>query len=166
MSGPAPNASAVGFSGLQVAELAERTGVTPTTVRYYVRAGLLRPSRSPDNGYRYFSDSDRRRVEFIRKAQAVGLTIRDIKAILEVADLGELPCDDVRRRVADRLEEVRTKIVELQSTERRMRAALALWDTLELPGGEREGEVCPLIEQLELDEDFDEPVISGAAARS
>ncbi len=133
--------------GLRVAELAEQTGVTATAIRYYARAGLLSPARSPDNGYRCFSPADRRRVQFIRKAQAVGLTISDIKDVLAMADLGEVPCDEVRARVAERLGDVRRKLAELHAAEQRMRRALAAWDAIE-PVVTSADEICPLIEGL------------------
>lgn len=133
---------------LRVAELAESTGVTPSAIRYYARVGLLNPIRSPDNGYRWFTPEDCRRVRFIRKAQAVGLTISDIKAALALADVGELPCEQVRERVANRLAEIQRRIAELQATERRMRDALHAWDEFEAVAS-REDEICPLIEGLE-----------------
>ena len=75
-------ASALG--GLHVADLARQAGVTPATIRYYSRTGLLHAQRDPHNDYRYFSPADVSRVQFIRRAQDLGLKIADIKAIFDL----------------------------------------------------------------------------------
>ncbi len=62
-----------------VADAAKEANVTPATIRYYARTGLIHPRRDPDNGYRYFVGEDVRRITFIRQAKALGLTIKDIK---------------------------------------------------------------------------------------
>ena len=53
--------------GLHVADLAREAGVTPATIRYYSRAGLLHAQRDPNNDYRYFSPAEVNRVHFIRR---------------------------------------------------------------------------------------------------
>ena len=131
---------------LHVADLASQTDVTPATVRYYSRIGLLHPGRDPENGYRCFSAADLRRVVFIRRAQTLGLTIGDIKAILETVDHGEAPCHQVKSLVRHRLASIRARIAELRATEQRITKALMLWSYL----GDQirdKGELCPLIER-------------------
>lgn len=135
---------------LRVAELARLAEVTPATVRYYSRVGLLHPQREPDNGYRRFSASDQHRVSFIRRAQSLGLTIGDIKLVLETIDHGEEPCRLVRSLVEGRLRRIRKRLAELQATEARIVRALASWEEMkdDVPGG---GELCPLIERATSD---------------
>lgn len=134
------------FSALRVADVAQVAGVTPATVRYYARVKLLSPKRNPENGYRCFSLSDVHRVEFIRKAQSLGLTIGEIKTVLATIDAGEQPCHQVKALVQKRLRQVRGQIAELQSTEARMTEALKAWDHMDSPTP-RDGEFCPLIER-------------------
>jgi len=110
---------------LHVAELARQADVTPATVRYYARVGLLSPGREPENGYRCFSSDDLHRVVFIRQAQALGLTIGDIRIILEGVDRGKVPCHQVKSLVEQRLIELRGHIAELRDTEQRITRALA-----------------------------------------
>jgi MerR family transcriptional regulator, Zn(II)-responsive regulator of zntA len=132
--------------GLHVTELARKADVTPTTVRYYARMGLLKPDRERGNGYRRFSGTDLRRVNFVRRAQALGLTIGDAKAILQTVDHGDSPCPQVRKLVAQRLTEVRARLAELQAMERRISAALETWSELDDASPESD-EFCPLIER-------------------
>lgn len=132
---------------LRVTELARLTGVTPATVRYYSRVGLLQPQRERSNGYRRFAAADRHRVTFIRRAQAFGLTIGDIKSILESSDRGEVPSDRVLTLMAERLSDVQARLRELQTIEARISKALATWsETSER--APRDGEICPLIDRV------------------
>jgi MerR family transcriptional regulator, Zn(II)-responsive regulator of zntA len=143
--------SHVTTGGLHVTELARKADVTPTTVRYYARMGLLNPEREQGNGYRRFSRSDLRRINFVRRAQALGLTIGDAKSILEIADRGDSPCPQVRRLVTRRLTEIRARLAEMQAMEQRIAAALDAWsdsDALTSDGSE----FCPLIEHASVDD--------------
>ncbi len=144
------NAKSVTLGRLHVAELADQARVTPTTVRYYARLGLLNPTREPDNGYRRFSNADLHRVKFVRQAQSFGLTIGDTKAILEMVDHGDSPCLQVETLVEHRLVEIRNRVAELQVLERRMTRALDSWAQMKHPAP-RNGEFCPLIERVDAD---------------
>lgn len=143
------NTSHKPIGSLHVAELARQAEVTPATVRYYSRVGLLSPGREAENGYRCFAAADLRRVVFVRQAQTLGLTIGDIKAILETVDHGETPCQQVRSLVELRLINVQEKIAELHATEMRISQAIEAWQETrdEAPA---DGELCPLIERYML----------------
>lgn len=134
-----------------VAELAQRTGVTPATIRYYVRRGLLEPERDPRNGYRCFSVADLNRLVFIRQAKALGLTIKNIRTVLKAVDDGQVPYREVKSMVRKNLENTRERIAELQAAEARMSETVEIWQRMgELPP--REDELCPLIERLAVAE--------------
>jgi DNA-binding transcriptional MerR regulator len=134
------------FRPLHVTDLAAQADVTPATVRYYSRVGLLSPGREPENGYRCFSSNDVRRVRFIRQAQALGLKIGDIKAILETIELGETPCHQVKSLVRERLTAIQNELVTLTATKSRIEAALEIWENAPNPKQDT-GQLCPLIEQ-------------------
>jgi DNA-binding transcriptional MerR regulator len=69
---------------LQIGEVAERTGVTQRTLRFYEEKGLLRPPSRMEGGFRLYSEDDVRRVEQIRKLQdLLGVTLADIKEMVE-----------------------------------------------------------------------------------
>lgn len=137
------------LGALRVADVARAADVTPATVRYYARMKLLRPKRDPDNGYRCFSRDDVRRVEFIRQAQSLGLTIGDIKTILAAVDDGDSPCKQVKSLVTERLLHIQEQIVELHATEARISDAIATWRRVGSPTPQ-DGEFCPLIERVEV----------------
>lgn len=134
------------YRPLHVTDLAAQADVTPATVRYYSRVGLLSPGREPENGYRCFSSDDVRRVRFIRQAQALGLKIGDIKAIFETIELGEVPCHQVKSLVGERLAAIHCELEALAATKSRIEAALQIWETKPKPKNNI-GQLCPLIEQ-------------------
>lgn len=136
--------------GLHVADLAREAGVTPATIRYYSRNGLLHAERNPDNDYRCFSPADVKRVRFIRKSQKLGLKIADIKSILERVENGEVPCGEVEKLVRERLHAICRQIEDLRYTKRRIIAAIREW---EQNRGlmHAEANFCPLIENLDCE---------------
>ena len=99
-----------------IGELADRLGIPTSTVRYYERTGLIpEPARS-ESGYRSYDDAGLARVGFIRDSQASGLTLNQIRTILEVRDRGETPCQHVRQLIDVRLAEVEERITALEAT--------------------------------------------------
>ena len=75
---------------LSIGEVAERTGVAVSAMRYYEREGLL-SSRRTDGGQRRFHRDVLRRVAFIRVAQRVGLTLEEIRDALATLPEGRTP---------------------------------------------------------------------------
>ena len=100
-----------------VQEIAKQTGISPQVIRYYARIGLLEPKRNPMNGYRQFGDRDVQRLQFIRLAQELGYTLKDIKAMLVALDRGELSEHWIRIRLDRRLSSTRQKLRALQQLE-------------------------------------------------
>lgn len=83
-------------SGLmQIGELAAELGLNPKTIRYYEEIGLLPQPRRTLAGYRLYDAADRERLRFILKAKAVGLTLEEIKQVLDVRSKGQQPCTHV-----------------------------------------------------------------------
>lgn len=147
-----------------VVDVARQVGVTPTTVRYYARVGLLRPAREPQNEYRIFSGTDVHRVRFIRQAQSLGLTIADIREILDIIDRGEVPCHRVVELVELRLAEIIERIAALDAVKSRIDGALESWRSLteQAPG---QSEFCHLIERVADTERGDHGAVARSASR-
>lgn len=73
---------------LQIGEVAERTGVTQRTLRFYEEKGLLTPPSRLDGGFRLYSEHDVRRVEQIKRLQnLLGLALADIKEMVEAEEV-------------------------------------------------------------------------------
>jgi len=96
-----------------IGELGEAVGIPSQTIRFYERRGLLpKPSRAA-NGYRDYDESTITRVRFIRAAQAAGLTLVDIRSIIDLRDEGHVPCAHVTTLIDGKLADLRRRISEL-----------------------------------------------------
>jgi DNA-binding transcriptional MerR regulator len=98
---------------MTVSQLASRTGVSPDTVRYYEREGLLHPPERSPAGYRLYDEPSADRIEFVRRAQHLGLRLREIRELLLVSDNGTCPCGHTLELLAARIEEVDAEIARL-----------------------------------------------------
>lgn len=125
-----------------VRDLAVRAGVSPHTVRFYDRAGLLGSVRRSRAGYRLFTDEAIDRIRFVRRAQGVGLKLADIRTVLAAADHGRAPCGEVRRFLLQRLAEIEGRLAGLHALRRELRRLLRT------PAAA--GRVCGIIERASL----------------
>jgi len=86
--------------------------------------GLLpRPGRTA-SGYRLYAPDIVHRLQFIKKAQSLGLRLTDIKEIADLADRGRCPCGHVQRVLRARLQELQRKITDLRVVEQRVKRAI------------------------------------------
>src|SRR6266446_3467449 len=98
------------MEGLTTARLAHEGGVNVETIRYYERHGLLpKPPRTP-SGYRVFSDEAVTRLRFIKHAQDLGFSLREIKELLSLRVKPGSSCSDVRRKAEAKITDVDQKI--------------------------------------------------------
>ncbi len=104
---------------LRIGELARAAGVPTSTVRYYERAGILRPSGRTAGNYRLYSREDLQRLRFVRAAQATGFALEDIVKLLQPA-----PCHQVQELIERRLLRVAERMKELRHVQRVLRASL------------------------------------------
>lgn len=102
---------------MRIGELADRVGVPTQTVRFYERRGLLPAPRRQPNGYRAYGEDAAGRLRFIRTAQAAGLTLAEIKGVLDLRDDGAAPCAHVAQLLDTKLEEVRQRKRQLATLE-------------------------------------------------
>jgi MerR family transcriptional regulator, copper efflux regulator len=105
----------VAMKTLTIGKLAEHSKVHVETVRYYERRGLIpRPPRR-DSGYRQFPLDTVRRVRFIKHAQEVGFTLKEIQELLSLRVDPRTTCADIRERAETKISEVEKKIQALQA---------------------------------------------------
>jgi DNA-binding transcriptional MerR regulator len=112
-----PRKPARGDTLLQIGEVADRTGVTQRTLRFYEERGLLKPPTRMDGGFRLYSEDDVDRVEQIKRLQSLlGLTLAEIKEMVEAEEIKEELSASFRPdlEVPERIARV-TKRIELTS---------------------------------------------------
>jgi MerR family transcriptional regulator, mercuric resistance operon regulatory protein len=113
---------------LPIGIVANRAGVTPDTIRYYERLGLLPTPTRTRAGYRQYGEGIVNRLTLIRNAQQFGFSLRDIASFLSVREKGGRPCQEVRRAAESMLEAVDRQIAELVGTRNQLKQTLRLWD--------------------------------------
>ncbi|MGH7483993.1 MAG: MerR family transcriptional regulator [Candidatus Acidiferrales bacterium] len=120
-------------------ELARLAGVSPDTVRYYERSGLLPRAPRSASGYRLFPPEALNRVRVIRRALSLGLSVRDLAGVFSVRDSGGAPCRRVRKLAGEKLVELESRLRDLQSWRRELLRTIAEWDRLlaRTPSGKR-----------------------------
>jgi len=107
---------------MKIGELAQETGISTKTIRYYEDIKLLpAPSREP-NGYRTYEDESVERLLFIRDAQATGLTLAEIASILDLRGRGETTCHHVVDLLERHLSDLDAHIKTLKKTRLRLAA--------------------------------------------
>lgn len=115
------------LSGMRVIDIARKANVSPETVRYYARLGLLEPSRDPHSTYKLFNDSDYTRLLFIRDARALGMPIADVKTIINASRNTRASHPEVMTLFCERLTAVREQICALKPVERRLTKVVTKW---------------------------------------
>jgi len=100
-----------------ISQLARSAGVPVSTVRYYERAGLLRPDARTGANYRSYTPASLARLRFIKAAQATGFSLKDVRELLGLTAADGSPCEEVETLTRNRLAEVRQKIKELRHVE-------------------------------------------------
>lgn len=101
---------------MRIGEIADQSGVTAKTIRFWEGEGLLpEPARTP-SGYRDYALAVVDRLRFIRHAQTAGLTLAEIRRVLAISDGGEPPCGHVTDLIYQHLADVEHRIRELAET--------------------------------------------------
>jgi DNA-binding transcriptional MerR regulator len=107
------------MAGLTISKFAAAEGVGVETVRFYQRKGLLAPPERPGRGYREYSEADRWRLAFIRRARRLGFTLAEISDLLGPAEARSTA--DIVRAAEARLAAVQEQLRELALTQCRLR---------------------------------------------
>lgn len=100
---------------MRIGELAETVGTTTKTLRFYEEQGLLPAAERTAAGYRDYTPEAVSRIDFVHRGQAAGLTLAQIKQILDIRDRGQAPCGHVRDLLDARLADIDTQIADLAS---------------------------------------------------
>jgi MerR family copper efflux transcriptional regulator len=125
-----------------ISQLAKHAQVTVETVRYYERRGLLPEPPRRASGYRQYSQDDLACLQFIRRAQTLGFSLKEIAELLALRVDPTMSCHDVRERAAHKLADVDAKIRALEN----MRGALER--LIAACSGQGPVSACPILDAL------------------
>lgn len=128
---------------MTIGQLAKQAGVNVQTVRFYERQGLIAPPQRTASGYRQYTSDTLRRLHFIRHAQDIGFTLREIDELLALRLDADTSCSDIQERAFAKIEEIEHRIARMEQMKQ---ALLAL---AEQCGAEKAVSDCPILDALD-----------------
>ncbi|VAW53632.1 Transcriptional regulator, MerR family [hydrothermal vent metagenome] len=124
---------------LTIGRLAKLAAVNIETIRYYQRIGLIAEPAAPASGYRKYSYKVAENIRFIKRAQHLGFSLREIADLLNI---GDGHCDDVRVRAEKKRNKIEQQIRDLQTLRTTLDQLIC-----ECHSG-KNGQHCPIVESL------------------
>jgi MerR family transcriptional regulator, copper efflux regulator len=128
---------------LTIGQVASAADVNVQTIRYYERRGMFAAQRRTASGYRQYAPDAVSKLRFIKHAQELGFSLKEVQELLGLQVRQGAACDAVKRRTTDKIELVQQRIRALQRMKRtleRLAAACA---------ARRPTDECPILEALE-----------------
>jgi MerR family transcriptional regulator, mercuric resistance operon regulatory protein len=104
-------------SEFYIGTVAEKTGVKVETIRYYEKAGVIRPPIRGENGYRLYSTEHVERLEFVKRCRELGFSLENTSSLLSLSDSHNRTCKQVSEIAEERLNDVCAKIADLRRME-------------------------------------------------
>jgi MerR family transcriptional regulator, copper efflux regulator len=98
------------MAALRIGEVARRAGVNLQTIHYYERRGLLPVPPRTGSNYRAYSEDAVLRVRFIKRAQELGFTLKEIEELLSLRVVPEACCANVRTRAEAKVRDIDEKV--------------------------------------------------------
>ena len=128
---------------LTIGDVANQAGVGVETIRFYERKGLIDQPLRPAFGFRQYDEQLPRRIRFIRHAQELGFSLREIRELLDLRIDPDVSCADVRAKAVAKVAEVEDKLASLT----RMRdTLLAITRSC---AGEGPTTECPILDAID-----------------
>jgi MerR family transcriptional regulator, copper efflux regulator len=126
---------------LKIGEVANRSGVSPKTIRFYEQAGIIKRAARGENDYRTYGEADIQTLRFIQRARALGFPLKDISKLLELYRNGKRASRAVKKLALEHVAELDRKIAEMTA----IRNAIAVLSD-RCHGNDRPD--CPILDEL------------------
>ncbi|MQA11324.1 MAG: MerR family transcriptional regulator [Pseudonocardiaceae bacterium] len=153
------------MSSYRISQVADRSGIPATTLRFYKQAGLL-PAERTASGYRSYDDGTLERLAFISSAKHLGLPLEEIADLLTVWESGA--CADVRDRlrpmVAARVADAERRTAELAAFSAELHTALCRLDDMPAKSGRCDAECDFLHPSVDTERWRDAPIACTLSA--
>lgn len=144
-----------------IGELAVAAGIGVETVRFYERQGLLERPSKPLHGYRHYPAETLKRIEFIRRAKAIGFSLKEVRDLLALRARPGTPCKSVRERALAKRDAIDAKIQELEQLRE------AVEELVEVCTGAVAVEQCSILGALDgIDDREEHRVVRSRSSRS
>jgi len=137
---------------LFIGKLAKQIGINTKTIRYYEDINLLPKPKRGINNYRIYTDDTLNRLKFIKKAQSLGFTLKEIKEVLNISDSGLDPCEHIGDMLKTKMVTLETKLKELKNLQTKVKKLEKEWSNIQIKKEYNEGNlICAKIEKYILD---------------
>lgn len=130
-------------SGLFVGQLAKQGGVDPWTIRYYEKEHLIPVAPRSASRYRLYPPETADIIRFIKTAQGLGLTLEEIKKVIEAKRLKGKPCEHVMKLLETKASDLHRKMAEMGRLRRTIQGLLRDWKKVK---NRKETCICEIIE--------------------
>lgn len=130
---------------LKIGAVAKQAGVHVQTIHYYEKEGLLPVASRSAAGYRLYAPDTVHRLLFIRHAQEIGFSLKEIRDLLSLRVDAHMTCGDVKARAEQKLVEVQHKIERLQTVRGALEGLIASCEA------EKPAHECALLEALDAE---------------
>lgn len=129
------------MSAFTIGQVARRAGLKASAVRYYEKHRIIPPAQRLPNGYRVYDAETLRWLSFVRRAQGFGMSLENVREILQLASHGRAPCERVRQLACQHVSEIDQSIRDLQTLKNQLEQLLR-----RKASSNRRRHLCPLIE--------------------
>ncbi|MEM9001972.1 MAG: heavy metal-responsive transcriptional regulator [Cyanobacteria bacterium P01_F01_bin.86] len=130
---------------LRIGQVSAQSDLPVKTIRFYEERGLIEAASRTSGGFRLFEPTVLKRLSFIRRSQALGLSLSDIQDILDIADSGQRPCQNVRHKFQEKIVEIENRIEQLKKLKEQLRILMDEADKVET----LDADICPIIEHAQ-----------------
>lgn len=125
---------------LKIGRLSIESGVPIKTIRYYEELGLIRSDGRTEGKFRLFRPDTVNRLLFIKRLQALGLSLLQIRDCLSVHERGELPCGDIKDKLEGQIREIDRQVEQLLILRQQLTETFGEWEEKPRPD---ERFICP-----------------------
>lgn len=133
---------------LSIGGLAKKAGVGVETIRFYERQGLIKKPAKRSSAPRKYNPQDVRQIRFIKRAQELGFTLKEVRDLLDLKVSAIATCAEVKKRAEAKLSEIDSKITDLKRMKRSLKDLSS-----HCSGGKAPTSDCPILDGFESRED-------------
>ena len=131
------------MNGLTIGKVAKSAGLGIETVRFYEREGLITPLARTESNYRLYADDGIVRLRFIKRAKALGFTLREIKELLFLRVDPDATKGDVKEQIEEKINDIKQRVKDLKKIQKTLETLDSCCD------GHGSANECPILAALE-----------------
>ncbi|MBF0706659.1 MerR family transcriptional regulator (plasmid) [Alkalihalobacillus hwajinpoensis] len=133
--------------GLLIGDLSKKFNISTQSIRYYERIGLINPPKRTESKYRIYSNEDESKLRFILQAKQFGLSLDDIKELINLSSNNIRPCEHLKSLLERHIRDVINRIQRLEDFRSQL---IDRYEQVEVIVDHNEGNICKIIESESL----------------